>query len=164
MTKESSEAKNIFAEASLPFFLTQPMLRGVKCTCLIYSRPILLFSLDFSLFDNVSAIRFTLSLVKYHNCLLQPIDTNRTWGQDMLIHPSFMLSCMLLLIKYQCPEETDESQPLFKVNHKRKFFLYSLRDTVVHHVALGHDDERTLLVFLLLHCSFYPLQVLSVLC
>ena len=96
-----NEAKNIFAEASLPFFLTQPMLNGVKCTCLIYSRPILHFSLDFSLFDNVSAIRFTLSLVKYYNCLLQPIDTNTTWSQDMLIHPSFMLSCMPLLIKYQ---------------------------------------------------------------
>ena len=42
--------------------------------------------------------------------------------------------------------------------------LYLLRDTVVHHVALGDVDARTVLVFLLVHCFFYPLQVLSALC
>ena len=42
--------------------------------------------------------------------------------------------------------------------------LYLLRDTVVHLVVLGDVDERILLVFRLLNCSFDPLQVLSVLC
>ena len=55
-------------------------------------------SLFFRLFDNVSAIRFMLSLVKYHNCFItiflkgkqeRRIDTNTTCSQDMLIHPSF---------------------------------------------------------------------------
>ena len=88
VTKEWS--KEHLCRGQFTFSLTQLMLlNGVKCTCLIYLRPILLFSLDFSLFDNVSAIRFMLSLVKYHNCLPQLIDTNTTWRQDMLIHPSF---------------------------------------------------------------------------
>ena len=58
-----------------------------------------LFFVFFRIFDNVIAIRFMLSLVKYHNCFVtilvlkektgKTIDTNTTYSQDMLIHPYF---------------------------------------------------------------------------
>ena len=121
----------------------QLMLNGVKG--LIYSRPILLFFCW--LFDNVSAIRFMFTgkirqpfyynLSKGEN-RKRLIDTNTTCSQDLLIHPFFMLNCMRLrnpwsLIKYQSPEETDESRPLFKVSHKRmnKSYTYSVTSTFV---------------------------------
>ena len=76
------------------------------------------------LFDNVSAIRFMLSLVKYHNCFITIFLKEKTgktsrykhYLQDMLRDPSFyVVNCMSLLnprslIKYQSPEETDESR------------------------------------------------------
>ena len=119
-------------------FPTQLMLNGVNCTCLIYSRPILLFSFFlffFRLYDNVSAIRFMLSLVKYHNCFITIFlkeKTGKTYRYKHYLHAvrtcsytlHFMLNCMCLLnprslIKYQSPEETDESRPFFKVNHEK---------------------------------------------
>ena len=113
------------------------MLNGVKCSCLIYSRPILLFCW---LFD-VSAIRFIFTdkirQLYYYNhskgenrkeLSIQTLLAVKTCSYTL----PFMLNCMRLLnqgslIKYQSPEETDESRPLFKVNHKRmnKSYTYS---------------------------------------
>ena len=55
-----------FVQRPVYLFSTQVMLNGVKCTCRIYSRTILLFPFVFffRFFDNVSVIRFMLSLVK----------------------------------------------------------------------------------------------------
>ena len=107
-------------------FSTQLMLNSVKCTYLIYSRPILLFSFfSFRICDNVIAIRFMLSLVKYHNFFCYDLSKGEN-RKDVSIQTLlaiavktcsytllFMLNCMRLLnprslIKYQSPKETDE--------------------------------------------------------
>ena len=87
-----------FLQRPVYLFSTQVMLNGVKCTCRIYSRTILLFSFVFlKRFFDVSVIRFMLSLVKlfYYNLSKGEnrkdvsIQTLLACSQDMLIHPSF---------------------------------------------------------------------------
>ena len=123
--------KTIFTEASLPFL----NLADVKWCQMFMSN---LFQ---TYFDNVSAIRFMFT-----GKIRQLFDYNLSKGEnrkDLSIQTPlavktcsytlpFMLNCMRLLnpgslIKYQSPEETDESRPLFKVNHKRmnKSYTYS---------------------------------------
>ena len=122
-----------------------------------------LFLFFLRLFDNVSAIRFILSLVKYHNCFITIFLTEKTGKTYRYKH--YLQSrhaTPFLLWKKKLTRTGLYSKSIIK--RIDKSYIYLLRDTVVHHVALGDVDERTLLVFLLLHCSFYPLQVLSVLC
>ena len=69
------------------------------------------------LFDNVSAIRFMLSLVKYHNCFITIFLKEKTGKTYRYKHYLQVKTC-----SYTPPfmeEETDESRPLFQVNHKK---------------------------------------------
>ena len=94
------------------------------------------------LFDNVIAIRFTWSLVKYHNCFIT-IFLKKKNRKDVSIQTLlavktcsyillFMLNCMRLLnprslIKCQSPKETDEISLFLKSIIKRinKSYTYS---------------------------------------
>ena len=84
------------------------------------------FCFVFRLFDNVSAIRFILSLVKYHNCFITIFlkeKTGKTYRykhylQSSNAHTSFFLcsaACCSSSLNISPQEETDESRPLFKV-------------------------------------------------
>ena len=130
-------SKNIFTEARLPFLNSVDVKWCQMYMSYLFQNHFIFFFCVFIniLFDNVIAIRFTWSLVKYHNCFITIFLKKKKNRKDVSIQTllavktcsyslSFMLNCMRLLnprslIKYQSPEETDESRPLFKVNHKK---------------------------------------------